>query len=86
MTAAVFNSWRRFRAQVLYVAPPLVIAYVTLTWATEKYVGSNSTPLLGSLGVETDHTVDPEMSTSIRRKGLRKWEWRNELDREEHLW
>ena len=37
MTAAIFNNWRRFRAQVLYFAPPLVIAYVTMNWAIEKY-------------------------------------------------
>lgn len=36
--AAVFNSWRRFRAQALYVLPPLAIAYLTMSWAIEKYV------------------------------------------------
>ena len=38
MTAAIFNNWRRFRAQVLYFAPPLIIAYTTMKWAIEKYV------------------------------------------------
>ena len=36
--AAVFNSWRRFRAQALYVIPPFAIAYLTMNWAIEKYV------------------------------------------------
>lgn len=38
MNAAIFNNWRRFRAQVLYFAPPLIIAYMTMNWAVEKYV------------------------------------------------
>lgn len=36
--AAIFNTWRRFSAQVLYFAPPLVIAYVTMNWAVERFV------------------------------------------------
>lgn len=36
--AAIFNSWRRFRTQVLYWAPPFIIAYSTMRWAVEKYV------------------------------------------------
>lgn len=34
--AAVFNSWRRFKAQALYVIPPFAIAYMTMNWAIEK--------------------------------------------------
>ena len=34
--AAVFNSWRRFRAQVLYVVPPLLLFYGAMNWANEK--------------------------------------------------
>lgn len=34
---AVFNTWRRFSGQVLYWAPPLVVAYYIMDWATAKY-------------------------------------------------
>lgn len=36
--AAIFNVWRRFSHQVLYFAPPLIIAYVTMEWAIERFV------------------------------------------------
>ncbi|KAF5860563.1 hypothetical protein ETB97_001406 [Aspergillus alliaceus] len=35
--AAFFNTFRRFRHQVLYVAPPFIIAYAAMNWAIEKY-------------------------------------------------
>ena len=34
--AAVFNTWRRFRAQVLYVVPPFVAAYYAMEWAIKR--------------------------------------------------
>ncbi|CAN8105687.1 unnamed protein product [Discula destructiva] len=34
--AAVFNSWRRFSAQVLYVVPPFIAAYYIMNWASER--------------------------------------------------
>jgi hypothetical protein len=34
--AAIFNTWRRFRHQVLYVAPPFIIAYSLMNWANER--------------------------------------------------
>lgn len=34
--AAVFNTWRRFSAQVLYVVPPFIAAYYIMNWATER--------------------------------------------------
>lgn len=36
--AAIFNTFRRFRHQVLYVAPPFLIAYAAMNWAVERYV------------------------------------------------
>lgn len=36
--AAIFNTFRRFRHQVFYVAPPFLIAYATMNWAIERYV------------------------------------------------
>jgi len=36
LNAAVFNTWRRCRAQALYVVPPFALAYLTLNWAVEK--------------------------------------------------
>lgn len=37
LNAAVFNSARRFSAQVLYVVPPLLLAYSAMNWAIERY-------------------------------------------------
>jgi ubiquinol-cytochrome c reductase subunit 8 len=34
--AAIFNTWRRFSAQVLYFAPPLIVAYAAMNWAIER--------------------------------------------------
>ncbi|KAI1650300.1 cytochrome b-c1 complex subunit 8 [Daldinia loculata] len=34
--AAIFNTWRRFSAQVLYVAPPLIFFYYAMSWATDR--------------------------------------------------
>jgi ubiquinol-cytochrome c reductase subunit 8 len=34
--AAIFNTFRRTRHQVLYWAPAMVIAYFTMEWAIEK--------------------------------------------------
>ncbi|KAK7744611.1 Cytochrome b-c1 complex subunit 8, mitochondrial [Cytospora paraplurivora] len=34
--AAVFNTWRRFSAQVLYVVPPFIAAYYIMNWAVER--------------------------------------------------
>ncbi|KUJ13327.1 ubiquinol-cytochrome c reductase complex ubiquinone-binding protein [Mollisia scopiformis] len=42
LNAAIFNTWRRFRHQVLYFAPPLIIAYVTMEWAIERNEYLNS--------------------------------------------
>jgi UcrQ family len=36
--AAIFNTWRRFSAQVLYFAPPLVLGYYAMQWAIERLV------------------------------------------------
>ena len=37
---AIFNSWRRFRNQVLYFAPQIVIGYYAINWAIERFVGA----------------------------------------------
>ncbi|KAL8799252.1 MAG: hypothetical protein Q9200_007583 [Gallowayella weberi] len=37
-SAAVFNTYRRCKAQFLYVVPPFVFAWWIMAWATEKYV------------------------------------------------
>jgi ubiquinol-cytochrome c reductase subunit 8 len=36
--AAFFNTWRRFSGQVLYVLPPFIVAYATMSWAIERCV------------------------------------------------
>jgi ubiquinol-cytochrome c reductase subunit 8 len=38
VTKGVFNTWRRFRNQVLYVAPPFIVGYALMQWAIERYV------------------------------------------------
>lgn len=34
--AAVFNTFRRSKAQVLYVVPPFVVAWLAMKWAEER--------------------------------------------------
>ncbi|KAJ5382412.1 Cytochrome b-c1 complex subunit 8 [Penicillium concentricum] len=42
--AAIFNVFRRFRHQVLYVVPPFVAAYAVMNWAIERNEFLNSKP------------------------------------------
>ncbi|KAK4985526.1 Cytochrome b-c1 complex subunit 8, mitochondrial [Elasticomyces elasticus] len=42
--AAIFNTWRRTRAQILYWGPAMLIAYSLMGWATEKNDYLNSKP------------------------------------------
>lgn len=35
-SAAVFNTWRRTRNQILYWSVPMLIAYETMQWAIER--------------------------------------------------
>lgn len=37
---ALFNTWRRFRGQVLYWAPPLIAGYYVIQWAVQRYAKS----------------------------------------------
>ncbi|KAH9897151.1 cytochrome b-c1 complex subunit 8 [Xylariomycetidae sp. FL2044] len=39
---AVFNTWRRTRAQILYWLPPLAAAYYAMNWAIERNEYLNS--------------------------------------------
>lgn len=39
---AIFNTWRRFSAQVLYIAPPFIGAYMIMDWATHRYSLENT--------------------------------------------
>ncbi|RAO73192.1 uncharacterized protein BHQ10_009204 [Talaromyces amestolkiae] len=39
---AIFNTFRRFRHQVLYVAPPFIVAYSLMDWAVERNEYLNS--------------------------------------------
>jgi hypothetical protein len=36
LNAAIFNTFRRTRGQILYWAVPMLIAYETMQWAIEK--------------------------------------------------
>ncbi|RDW95309.1 putative ubiquinol-cytochrome c reductase complex ubiquinone-binding protein [Coleophoma crateriformis] len=40
--AAVFNTWRRASAQILYIAPPLIAAYLAMGWAIKRNEFLNS--------------------------------------------
>ncbi|KAL8832160.1 MAG: hypothetical protein Q9191_000433 [Dirinaria sp. TL-2023a] len=44
VNAAIFNTWRRFRAQALYVLPPFALAYMAMDWAIKKNEYLNSKP------------------------------------------
>ena len=50
--AAIFNVWRRFSHQVLYIAPPILIAYAAMNWAVERYVGTGCCLAAGEVGLE----------------------------------
>ncbi|KAK1756840.1 cytochrome b-c1 complex subunit 8 [Echria macrotheca] len=39
---AVFNTARRVRAQILYIAPPVIGAYLLMDWATKRNEYLNS--------------------------------------------
>ncbi|OCK79372.1 hypothetical protein K432DRAFT_330286 [Lepidopterella palustris CBS 459.81] len=41
---AIFNTFRRTRYQILYWAPPLILAYTTMEWAIERNEYLNSKP------------------------------------------
>lgn len=38
LNAAIFNTFRRTRHQILYWLPPLLMGYAAMQWATERYV------------------------------------------------
>ncbi|KAL9004035.1 MAG: hypothetical protein Q9188_003123 [Gyalolechia gomerana] len=40
--AAIFNTYRRCKAQFLYVVPPFAAAYLLMNWAVEKNEFYNS--------------------------------------------
>ncbi|KAL8796642.1 MAG: hypothetical protein Q9195_001032 [Heterodermia aff. obscurata] len=42
VNAAIFNTWRRFSAQALYVIPPFAFAYLAMSWAVKKNEYLNS--------------------------------------------
>ncbi|KAL2073518.1 hypothetical protein VTL71DRAFT_10844 [Oculimacula yallundae] len=52
LNAAIFNTWRRFSHQVLYFAPPMIIAYLTMEWAIERNEYLNSKPGRAEFGEE----------------------------------
>ncbi|RYP03877.1 hypothetical protein DL765_010369 [Monosporascus sp. GIB2] len=64
--AAIFNSWRRFRYQVLYWAPPLVFFYYAMNWATERY-GYTMREMYAT-GPETDSRRNEYLNSKAGRK------------------
>ncbi|KAI2605777.1 ubiquinol-cytochrome c reductase complex ubiquinone-binding protein [Hypoxylon fragiforme] len=39
---AIFNTWRRFGSQVLYIAPPMIFFYYAMDWAIHRNHHLNS--------------------------------------------
>ena len=33
---AIFNTWRRTSAQILYIVPPMLAGYYIMDWATKR--------------------------------------------------
>ncbi|KAJ9637821.1 ubiquinol--cytochrome-c reductase subunit 8 [Coniosporium tulheliwenetii] len=44
LNAAIFNTFRRTRQQILYWAPPFILAYTAMNWAIERNEYLNSKP------------------------------------------
>ncbi|KAF2466037.1 uncharacterized protein BDR25DRAFT_306259 [Lindgomyces ingoldianus] len=44
MNAAVFNTFRRSRKQILYWLPPMLLGYATMQWAIARNEYLNSKP------------------------------------------
>ncbi|KAK1770912.1 cytochrome b-c1 complex subunit 8 [Phialemonium atrogriseum] len=51
---AIFNTWRRASAQVLYIAPPFIAAYYLMNWATERNEYLNSKAGRAEFGGEAE--------------------------------
>ncbi|KAL2118582.1 hypothetical protein VTJ04DRAFT_8242 [Mycothermus thermophilus] len=51
---AIFNTWRRFSSQVLYVAPPIIAGYYAINWAVERNHYLNSKQGRAEFGVDED--------------------------------
>jgi len=72
LNAAIFNTWRRFSHQVLYFAPPLIIAYVTMNWAIERFVSTGlSAKTLADGNTETN-TSTPSRAVLNMVRGNRE--------------
>ncbi|KAI9819691.1 MAG: hypothetical protein M1832_003925 [Thelocarpon impressellum] len=54
LRAAVFNTYRRSKGQALYVVPPLIAAYLIMSWGTERneYLNSKAGRLEEGAGEE----------------------------------
>lgn len=44
LNAAIFNTARRSRNQILYVVPPFILAYGVMQWAIERLVATLDSP------------------------------------------
>ncbi|KAH6697013.1 cytochrome b-c1 complex subunit 8, partial [Plectosphaerella plurivora] len=51
---AVFNTFRRFRSQVLYIVPPMVIGYYAMDWAIHRNEYLNSKAGLAEFAEEEE--------------------------------
>jgi len=64
---AFFNVYRRTYHQILYWLPPLVLGYVLMEWATEKYDS-------GRRRTRTFHTLlTVEIETNTSTRSLDDW-------------
>lgn len=90
---AIFNTWRRFSGQVLYVAPPFIAAYYVMEWAIHRCVipwacGAERDRVLTFLLVATS-TSTPRLgglSLPMRRSKGRRGTTPKETTRHPRCW
>ncbi|OJI91084.1 hypothetical protein ASPTUDRAFT_37971 [Aspergillus tubingensis CBS 134.48] len=63
--AAIFNVFRRFRHQVLYVAPPFIAAYAIMNWAVERYASPLRADLKANIRMFLVQLDIPELTLGL---------------------
>ncbi|KAL9026341.1 MAG: hypothetical protein Q9196_004976, partial [Gyalolechia fulgens] len=67
--AAIFNTYRRSRAQFLYVVPPFALAYLLMNWAIENQQSQKLPPLRSTT---TSHPFPPAPAHTRLHKTMAK--------------
>lgn len=71
--AAIFNTFRRFSQQVLYVAPPFIAAYAAMNWAVERYVANTGCPIGNLPGLTHASNLQKPLPQLQARPSPRGW-------------